>query len=91
MVSKFPLPHRENLPQELVAVAEKLGLTVTRLSLSTLPRNLHLHLKSPGRKGVLEATILLDSGEGWMEVRGNRDSPWIAGTIETILSQLAQS
>lgn len=77
------LRHEDNLEIRLEALFRRLGLEVAlKTTLAKYPGGVHWHLKKPGEKGTLEATLW--DNALLLQVRRNRDGEWIVSVIHEI-------
>lgn len=85
-MTRWELAPRPDFEAWFEGVLTELGLEFERVTLKSLPPNVHWHIRKAGSKGVLEATWIR-TGEAWLSVHANRQSDWIHQMVNTILSR----
>ncbi|MFN8286394.1 MAG: hypothetical protein U0V74_06565 [Chitinophagales bacterium] len=72
-------------------LCEKLGLAVTMKGiLKSIGPNKHWHLKKGKAKGVLEITLMLESGEIILSVHDNRKGDWEEDMMKQVKKAMQQ-
>lgn len=85
------IPRRKCTESSLEKLFIGMGLTITMKGvLKSIAANRHWHLKSGKQKGVLEITLMLETGEVILSVHDNRNGGWEKGMIEAISAKLQQ-
>lgn len=83
MEVKIRLRHEGYSEDRIEALFKRHGLEVAlKTTLAKYPGGVHWHLKKPGEKGTLEATLW--NNELFLQVRRNRDGEWIMSALHEI-------
>ena len=90
MTSEITLQPKYKLGStDVEAIWEELELKITRKgSLKSVAENIHWHYKSETKKGTLEITLLLKSGQVVLAYKENRKGDWIEEAIAKIRKKL---
>lgn len=89
MTEQVIRPFRKISATALEKIVGDSGLQCTlTTTLKTLPANTHWHFKKGKEKGVLEITLLHDSGDIQLTVQDGRKGEWIEAHIGLIKQAL---
>ncbi len=84
-------PKRKCTESSLEKLFTAMGLTITMQGvLKSIAANRHWHLKNGKQKGVLEVTLMHETGEVLLSVHDNRRGGWEKEMIDVISAKLQQ-
>lgn len=90
MVEVFIKPAKVVSSEQIEALCLEAGLLQTmRGSLKSMPANMHWHFKKGKEKGVLEITLLHQTGEIILAVHQNRRGGWVEEVMAALKAQLS--